>query len=254
MVNKVMENHLRRWMRLVENGDRHTRLLQYLKGEKFDLYKHAGDLELWLTHHREYRELLSEITGRPKIDLVYSPSLFYKFPKDVQTEAIAWVYEWLTRNSPEEAPSNQYLTLSNDNLIPGTTWLVHFTDEPDAIAKNGFTIGMVDHTKLGLTTYHSNTNRDKRSGGYNFAFEADSADAASASREHKYGEDAVMFQSSGVACYHVTDNEEQIIFNGQDVDPRKIVILRRYEDSWQVKSYNGGFEDCVKWVQVNGVG
>jgi hypothetical protein len=47
-------------------------------------------------------------------------------------------------------------------------WLIHFTNEANSIAENGFEYGVDDMTKLGLTT--SLGEFDKKYGGYNFAY------------------------------------------------------------------------------------
>ena len=47
-------------------------------------------------------------------------------------------------------------------------WLIHFTNDADDIAREGFKYGVDDMTKLGLTTHLGEF--DKKYGGYNFAY------------------------------------------------------------------------------------
>ena len=238
-------------------------LLRYLKDGKFDPYTYWNEIGVWLGQHEEYLELLSELTGREFHDAdevnEEEPDIFYKLPEDVQHEAAEWVIDWLMRHDPAEAPTTAHAGLSRQQLLPATTWLVHFTDDPDGIAQKGFIYGVHDVSKLGLTTYMSKDNFYKRGGGYNFAFRANTRYANWAASEHKYGRDAVLFQNSGVVTQHYADEEEQIIFNGKDVDPRSIVILRNEDGDWQVAArrrtrgdrplYSGTFENAVLWVQ-----
>jgi len=65
-----------------------------------------------------------------------------------------------------------------------------------SIAKNGFTIGMSDMRKLGLTTYARNDGYSKKYGGYNFAFSLDERDYKYAG--NKYGKEAIVFRASGL--------------------------------------------------------
>lgn len=237
-------------------------LLRHLKDGKFDPYTYWNELRVWFDEHEDYVELLSEITGQEFADAdainEEDPDLFYKLPQDVQEEAAEWVIEWLMRHDPAEAPTHAQVGLQQQKLIPRSTWLLHFTDHPDEVAAEGFKYGVADMNKLALTTYMSNKSFEKQFGGYNFAFLAGSRDSRNAEHDRKYGKHAVMFQNSGVMTFHYADEENQVIFRGEDVDPRDIVVLHHYDD-WQVQSrrqtrggkalYAGDFDRCVAWVQ-----
>ena len=254
---------MRRFIDLIEKYTAdNSYLLQHLRDPQFDPHQHWNELRIWFEEHPDEIELLSELTGKDYADADEinedEPDIFYKLPPEVQKEAAEWVIEWLMRHDPAEAPSHAHMSLKDKQLLPRTTWLIHFTDSPDAIAEKGFTIGMGDMSKLGLTTYYKNTSFDKQYGGYNFAFIADSRHAKWAASEHKYGRHAVMFQNSGVRTYHYADEEDQVIFYGKDVDPRSIIILR---EGWTVEArrqtrrgselFEGDFEACVAWVERN---
>jgi len=101
------------------------------------------------------------------------------------------------RFEPAGAPTWSHMSLERETLLPRNTWLIHFTNEPYSIAKNGFTIGMDDMERLGLTTYFSK--EYKSLGGYNFAFLAPSREANWAATKRRYGKSAVMFQNSGIS-------------------------------------------------------
>lgn len=243
-------------------------LLRYLKDEKFDPYTYWSELRLWFEENPEYIDLLSEITGQDFQDADQineeEPDLFFKLPPDVQNEAAEWVTAWLARHAPEEMPTYTQTGLASKRLLPRTTWLVHFTNDPEKVADEGFKIGMHDVNKLGLTTRFFNGSFEKQYGGYNFAFLANSRYARWAASEHKYGKHAVMFQNSGVLTHHYADEEQQVIFRGEDVDPRDIIILRSDGSEWHVRTrrptrrnyrdytatiFTGDFETCVRWVE-----
>jgi hypothetical protein len=97
-------------------------------------------------------------------------------------------------------------------------WLIHVTDNADAIESEGFTKGMDQIEKLGLTTnfgdYH------KKHGGYNFAYTLyDFKRYAKTNRGwvggYKYGKEIILFRCSGVRIQHYSDEEYQTIFWGK---------------------------------------
>ena len=199
-----------------------------------------------------------------------------RFPNAWEDEFKNW---WLKerehqhmRNNAADMPSWAHFDLVHTPLLPRTTWLVHFTDEPDEVCTKGFKFGMADMETLGLTTAYTNKSYKKSSGGYNFAFVADSRYARQAASAKKYGKHAVLFQAAGVEVYHYGDEEAQIIFWGPAVDPRDIIPLKHYPDQereWVVEpnvhanqsigqdSKSGGlyhsesYVDAVHWVEHN---
>jgi hypothetical protein len=244
-----------------------SHLLRYFNDAEFDPFTYWSELRLWFEENEEYIEMLSEITGQQFDDAdainEEEPDIFYQLPQEVQKEAAEWVTEWLLQHDPSDAPTYSQVGLQQNRLIPRNSWLLHFTNEPDAIAEQGFTIGTHDMNKLALTTFKSNTSFDKQFGGYNFAFLAGSRDARYAESENKYGKHPVMFQNSGVMTYHYADEEQQVIFRGEDIDPRDMVVLHQY-DEWSVmarrptrrssytsKLFTSDFETCVSWVMTH---
>ena len=156
-----------------------------------------------------------------------------------------------------EAPT--WKTMSYESIVKPSTWLIHFSDDAGSIMWKGFKYGSDDMTKLALTTYW--TKEAKRYGGYNFAFEAEGRHARAAAKGRgKYGREAVMFQAAGVKAFHWGDEEDQVMFWGPSVDPRRMVLLTRDGDLyWCVASvrnkrdvvYRGEFTDTVNWVIKN---
>jgi hypothetical protein len=243
-----------------------SHLLRYLTGgDEFDPFSQWQLVCQWVEDNDGLEEV-SEIIGEPVTSADelndYDPDIFTKFPDEWQSEIAGYVTEWLANHAPEELPSTHFLAAADKRLLPAQTWLVHFSDAADDIQQSGFKYGMRDVAKLGLTTYYTNKSFEKSDGGYNFAFLANGRYAKWAAHKGKYGREAVMFQNSGVRAYHSSDEEEQIIFHGADVDPRMIILLRNGDNGWYVANshqrnsrdylYLGGdFEKCVQWVMAH---
>lgn len=266
---------MRKLIALVESAqleERYTKdnsyLHQYLNSDDFDPYSAWHWVCEWIEEN-DYLDELSELTGQEFTsadDLrEEEPELFYKLPEHAQRECAEAVLDKIMQYEPQEAPSTAYLHNRRKNLLPRDTWLIHFTDDPYAIAAKGFTIGVDQMDKLGLTTYFKNEGGMKNRGGYNFAFLAQSRDADFAAHKGKYGRHAVVFQNSGVHAYHNSDEEDQVIFWGADVSPNDIIVLIHSADgdgSWHVKTrsrlrngettlFAGDFEDSIKWIIQN---
>jgi len=167
------------------------------------------------------------------------------------------IADYINRHDSSEAPTWSHMDYSR--MVKPNTWLIHFSDEAHAISYKGFTRGVDDLTKLGLTTYLGKDMKDY--GGYNFAFRADGRHANWAAHKNKYGEAAVMFRASGVEAYHYGDEEDQVIFYGSSVDPGQVVLLTRDEGDWCVNmegarsdrecAFRGDFSNAVQWVMRN---
>ena len=210
-----------------------------------------------------------------QIDLFVDPSLeqyeyvlnsddyddFYNLPPKVQQMFKKELERYPEHYYGHDLPTWMHMDLRKPQLLNRQTWLIHFSDNAYEIAKNGFKYGVEDMERLGLTRQY--TNDSKRHGGYNFAFLADSKDVKNNIQRGSYGRDAVMFQNSGVHCYHENDRENQVVFFGKDVDPKNIILIEKYDGDWSVKPHPGKninreyvvkFEDInavIQWVQKN---
>jgi hypothetical protein len=151
------------------------------------------------------------------------------------------------------SPSSRHLKYEKVQT-PG--WLVHFTDDPWGIEKNGFAFGHSDmYSGLGLTTYKNDRKTEE---GFNFAFPAFSRDAKKAAYDRKYGKHAVIFWGSGVNAYHVGDEENQIVFWGPSVNRSMIFPIVNRGDGWSVEDDTGrvlisnkDYLDAAGWVEQN---
>ncbi len=246
---------MRRYIDIVEKySEENSFLLRSLGDEDFDYYQYWWAVCQWAKRNHKFDEFSQiageEITSSDQLNDC-EPDLFAKLPMDDQKEAAEWVMHYIAQHDPADLPSNHFFH-PDPKLLPRDTWLVHFSDHADQIIHHGFTHGSHDSRNLGLTTYYKHDS--KKDGGYNFAFEATSRYAASGS---KYGRNAVMFQNSGVKAWHNSDEEDQVIFWGPDVNKRDLVLLRCEYGEWLVVSrdgktlFKGDFEPVVKWVIAN---
>lgn len=258
---------MRAFMNLVEGALVHEKysrdnvsLKKYLDRGEFDPYAQWHWVCDWLSKN------LHEYVGPEDLDGPLAslddleeedPAIFFDLPPQVQKACASDVIDYVLQHDPAEAPSHAHMMTNGKRLLPRSTWLIHFSDEAEAIAHNGFQYGVDQMDKLGLTRWLGDI--DKSGQGYNFAFEAGGRDARYAASKGKYGRHAVMFQNSGVSVSHHGDEEDQVIFHGSDVDPRTIVLLVQREGDWYVinrragrgeRDYlmKGDFETCERWV------
>ena len=175
--------------------------------------------------------------------------------KKIRSLAPTWVISRVLKYGDKQYQADYD---KKDEVLPANTWLVHFTDNPVDIAKNGFTKGQKDYKNIGYT--FANTDRSTGAG-WNFAYIADKPIDKHSTPDYnlgltgKYGKHAVLFQSKGVHTHHSVDQENQVIFNGPDVSPKDIFVL--YFKGWDTFEvlgkdkpvFSGTFEECIEWVK-----
>lgn len=200
------------------------------------------------------------ITEKEAESLLHDDHVWEKlcYPADQVIEADATLKqdyaEFMAQHYPNEAPTWSMLTTDNTGLVAPSTWLMHWTDDPISIARKGFTSGEFDVSLLGLTTY-----RKKSGPGYNFAFRADSRYAKN--YERKYGAEFVVFQSSGVECWHAGDEEDQVIFWGPSITTRPVPVVEQRDGNpkfavYSLKADRALFQHddplrCIAWTIQN---
>lgn len=247
-------------------SENNSAFLRYMKaGDEFDPYRSWSYVCIWCEKNHILDEV-SELVGEEISDafemMEFEPDIFYKLDEDTQKEIAEWASSQHMTDDPADAPTTSHMMLNRQNLLPRTTWLAHFTDAPYEIWHGGFTKGMDQMDRLGLTTMYKD--EAKKYGGYNFAFVADGRHAQWAASEGKYGTRGVMlFQNSGVHCYHYGDEEDQVVFWGADVDPKHIIMVTRDHYDWHVHAvrdlpgergdvlFKGDYKAVVKWVMQN---
>jgi hypothetical protein len=165
-------------------------------------------------------------------DFIDDEGFYFERPEDLEDDFE--LVEWLDNNDKNTfnafakylysriqsntlpVPDSEYPAWSYFDDSPEiikNQWLIHFTNDAQGIEKSGFKYGVDDMTKLGLTTHLGEF--DKKYGGYNFAYLlSDFPKYAKNRRGYKYGDEAVIFNASGIRLWHYGDQEPQVIFYG----------------------------------------
>lgn len=181
---------------------------------------------------------------------------------DLYKEFAEYLYDEITNRrlpiNDTEYPAWSFFDDSPE--IIKNQWLIHFTDEAKSIAEEGFLYGVDEADKLGLTTQLSEF--DKKYGGYNFAYTLTDfvryAGGGWRNKGYKYGDEAVIFNASGIKLLHYGDEEPQVIFYGNTA--KNIIPITYGKDTdWGVYSVktdkllyeNDELEKVVEWVVKN---
>lgn len=162
-----------------------------------------------------------------------------------------YIYQQVENDT--DMPAHQ--SFSSPQIIKNQ-WLIHFTDNAMSIAKNGFKYGTDDFDKLNYTEAGIT---DGKTEGYDFAYDINDYERYYKYRgKPKYGNDAVIFQASGVKVWHYGDEEYQVIFWGKDAK-NIIPVEESYDGYWTVFSsktsqplvHLDSLEEVVKWAMNN---
>jgi hypothetical protein len=200
--------------------------------------------------------LETDIEGEPYeiTDILFdkNPELYNQFAQ--------WLYDKIMDHdlNINDADLPAWSFFDNPRLVKNQ-WLIHFTDDAEGIARQGFKYGVDEIDKLALTTHLGEF--EKKYGGYNFAYDIDRYARYAHSnhgRGFKYGKEAVIFRASGMELWHYGDGEPQVIFYGNTAKSI-IPITEGEEHQWAVKSVKSGrslyesdeFDDVVVWVLRN---
>lgn len=181
---------------------------------------------------------------------------------DLVKQYADWLFEKIDDGTlnvePNEYPAWTYL---DSPVLIKNQWLIHFTNNPNSIADEGFKYGVDDIDKLGLTTYEGDF--AKKYGGYNFAYTLNDFSKYAKSNqgwrnEYKYGNYAVVFNASGVKLWHYSDEEYQVIFYGNTA--RNIIPITQGENekygiysnkTSQLLFESDELEKVVSWLVKN---
>lgn len=125
-------------------------------------------------------------------------------------------------------------------------WCIHFGEDSYSIARNGFKYGTGDVEQLAYTNRSANGHE-----GYNFAFPANYNRINT-----DYGEEAVLFQTSGVEIYHEGDCEHQVVFWGPYA--KNFIPIKQVYGEWYVYGNKGqilykseDIDDIIRWAMNN---
>lgn len=115
------------------------------------------------------------------------------------------------------------------NRIVKNEWCIHFGSDSENIAREGFTGGTPEIEHLAYT----NAGAQKSSAGYDFAFLINDRSVD----YNGYGDEAVIFRTSGVEIYHYGDNQNQVVFWGPNV--KSFIPIHQDNGDWVVYGKNG---------------
>lgn len=164
--------------------------------------------------------------------------------KDIYNAFADYLYEKLTSDTlpipHEEYPA---WTFFESVSLVKNQWLIHFTEDAEGIASQGFKYGIDEYTRLGLTTWISDF--EKKYGGYNFAYTInDFRRYAGSGGRYKYGKEAVIFRASGIRAWHLGDSEFQTIFYGNTA--KNIIPITTGDNSnWAIRGKRKGSSDVL---------
>jgi hypothetical protein len=218
--------------------DWNQKLVAYLEGSlpsaafwrefaEWAVYRNGGDGVAVARLEEACGDMLAAADYEDEVRAVMGldPAYFHELPPDLQEEFLA------AAGADRPGGSSSVLSLPPDPLLDDDTLLVHFTDEPDAIQREGFRRGVRDFAHLGETVRLPEWVKEE--GGFNFAYLADQADysiQAGAFRRRW----AVLFHHGGVRVHHHGDREPQVVFWGPDVAPSAIVAVLPAEE-WRAR-------------------
>lgn len=140
-----------------------------------------------------------------------------------------------------------WIVMSSPRIVKNE-WCIHFGEDSDSIAREGFTHGTYDLEKLGYTRRDASK---MNLPGYNFAYPAyyNRIDT-------DYGSEAVLFQTSGVEIYHDGDCEHQVIFWGPYA--KNFIPIKQAYGEWYVYGNKGqtlykseNIDDIIRWAMNN---
>ena len=115
----------------------------------------------------------------------------------------AFIYYLQVSSSEYELPSWLFMDF---NRVVKNEWCIHFGADSESIAREGFTGGTEEIEHLAYT----GAGQEKHGAGYDFAFPLGEKDIDF----NEYGDEAVIFQTSGIEIYHHGDTQNQVIFWG----------------------------------------
>lgn len=117
------------------------------------------------------------------------------------------------------------------NRIVKNEWCIHFGSDAMNIAREGFTGGTKDIDHLAYT----GAGQEKHYKGYDFAFLISDKNVD----YNEYGNEAVIFRTSGVEVYHYGDNQNQVIFWGTNAHDFIPIRYSGEQGDWVVEGQKG---------------
>lgn len=207
--------------------------------DNLDLYYDDDEFREMIDNEASEGYIEDEKTSNALADAIIEENLFESLCYYIQTKAPEW-----------EIPS--WLVMEFNRIVKNE-WCIHFGSDAYSIAKEGFTGGTEDMTRLAYT----GAGRQKRTSGYDFAYSLKTNDNRIDC--NGYGDEAVIFRTSGVEVIHFGDEEHQVIFDGKQAKDFIPIAYDSYYGDWVVPSptsdkpiYHASHpSDIAAWVERN---
>jgi hypothetical protein len=161
-------------------------------------------------------------------DIIYDEDLIERASKIINELGLYNAYEAFFRGTVDCYDWPSWLVMDFIRVVKNE-WCIHFTSDSNSISKEGFTSGTNDMGRLGYT----GAGQQKTTDGYNFAFLLGDRNVDF----NGYGDEAVIFRTSGVLVSHYGDNQNQVIFWGPNV--KSFIPITQEDGDWVVYGQNG---------------
>ena len=140
-----------------------------------------------------------------------------------------------------------WMTMEFEGVVKNE-WCIHFTEDAQDIARHGFKYGTSEIERLAYTSRKAEGEQ-----GYDFAFLIDDR------LNTNYGNEAVIFRTSGVKVTHYGDQETQVVFWGGYAKDFIPIYKNSYNGEWEIIGARNGItlysseniHDLVNWVVRN---
>ena len=234
------------------DGKSNELLLEYLdKDHNIQLYKYFN---YWSNKASEYEKVIDIIDNCPYTLVNYLKKIYEQYPDFLDyLEQINGDEDLLYDDTfineivnfmDERDLCGHFLSLVMDladyyelpswltmdfNRVVKNEWCIHFGSDSDSISKEGFTGGTPDINHLAYT----NAGAQKHQSGYDFAFAINDRSVD----YNEYGDEAVIFRTSGVEVYHCGDGQNQVIFWGPNV--KNFIPIHQDNGDWVVYGAKG---------------
>lgn len=254
LIKEYLQNediYLLKYLNMTE--DEKLEDLAFEKGYYFINY--LNDMELELSNEKLSENdliIIDEVLNKE----IESYEGVEKVSSELKKKFAKWILDGVYDLRIEDDMPTWYYFPDGGNLIK-KQWLVHETNEGGEIYRNGFVYGSHDMVNLGLTTRY--TQESKKYGGYNFAYTVNDflKYGNARSDKFKYGDEIILFRSSGVRAFHDGDREYQVIFWGSKAED--IILVQEYQGEYYIESNITGntlikidnIKDLISWVEEN---
>lgn len=174
----------------------------------------------------------------------------YNLPNEEKLKFGEYLYDEMEYDEYED-PSWAFMDFAG---IVKNQWLIHLTDYPDGIIKEGFKNGLEDFASIAYTRRYDAERGTDKNYMYIFAYtlpDFERFGRADNRRGYKYGEDAILFKSSGVRILHHGDEEYQTIFMASTATDMIPVYHGGEEKEYYIeKNKNGGYEKLIEFDTI----